>query len=243
MKFLTPSLLKGLQLSADEGAVYLAALELGQASILDLARKSKVKRTTIYHLIGGLKERGLLQETRKKKRAVYSALHPDQLVVLEQTRVEELKSLVPELSAIANASRTKPRVTFYEGTEGIKEALTNVLRVGESMVGWADFSFRQSVLKDFFDVFSPARAKRDIGYKAIVRDSAEAREWERKNVGHLRDFKYIQSEPFNTETVVYGNCVMFLSYQTNAFAVVIEDANVAATLRVAWKQLWERLKK
>lgn len=238
---LSPQLLKSLNLSADEAAVYTAALELGQASIQKIARKSAVKRTTLYHFLPELIERGLLQETRKKKRNVYSAIHPKQLVELEKVRLKELEQMMPEMLAVYNKSATKPRVTFFEGTEGIKEALTDLLRVGESMIGWADFSFRQSVLKDFFDIFAQERADRDIGYKAIVRQTPEAIAWEKKNTRHLRDFKYIQSEPFNTETLVYGNHVMFLSYQKNAFAVVIEDPNVAATLRIAWQQLWERL--
>lgn len=238
---LSTQLLKSLNLSADAAAVYMAALELGQDSIQGIAKKSGVKRTTLYHFLPDLLERGLLQETRKKKRNVYSAIHPKQLVELEKVRLKELELAMPEMLAVYNASAKKPRVTFFEGTEGIKEALMDLLRVGESMVGWADFSFRQSVLKDFFDMFAQERANRDIGYKAIVRKTPEAIEWEKKNMRHLRDFKYIDSTPFNTETLVYGSHVMFLSYQKNAFAVVIEDPNVAATLRIAWQQLWERL--
>lgn len=239
---LSTSLLKSLNLSADEAAVYIAALELGQASVQAIAKKSKVKRTTLYHFLPRLVERGLVQEMRKKKRNVYSAIHPKQLIELEKVRVKELEQVLPEMLAIYNGSSTKPRVTFFEGVEGIKEALTDLLRVGESMVGWADFSFRQSVLKDFFDMFAQQRADRDIGYKAIVRRTPEAVAWEKNNIRHLRDFKYIDCEPFNTETLVYGSHVMFLSYQKKAFAVVIEDANVAATMRIAWQQLWDRLK-
>ncbi len=232
---------RSLGLSNDEMAVYLAALELGQASILALAKKSGVKRTTIYHFLGQLLERGILQETRKRKRNVYSALHPKQLVELERVRIKELEGVLPELLAVYNKSDQKPRVTFFEGVEGIKEALTDLLRVGKPMVGWADFSYRQSILRDFFNTFAAERARRNITYQAITRDTPEAHDWAKKNTGHLRDMKFIQSESFNTETLVYGNHVMFLSYQKNAFAVVIEDANIAATLQVAWQQLWERI--
>lgn len=241
MTSISDNLLKSLNFSPDEAAVYLAALELGQTSIQGLAKKSGVKRTTIYHFLPGLIERGLIQETRKKKRNVYSAIHPKQLVALEQVRLKELEQLTPELLAVYNKSQTKPRVTYYENTEGIKEALTDLIRVGKPMVGWADFSFRQSILRDFFNTFAAERARRNITYRAITRDTSEARDWAKKNTGHLREMKFITSEPFNTETLVYGDHVMFLSYQKNAFAVVIEDPNVATTLHVAWQQLWNRL--
>lgn len=238
---LSPQLLHSLNLSPDETAVYLAALELGQASILTISKKSGVKRTTVYHLLERLLERGVLQETRRKKRNMYSAMHPKQLIELEKVRIKELETALPELMAVYNKSDNKPRVTFYNGVEGIKEALTDLLRVGKPMMGWADFSFRQSILRDFFNEFAAERARKNISYRAITRKTPEAGEWAKKNIGHLREMKYIESEPFNTETLVYGDHVMFLSYQKNAFAVVIEDANVAATMRVSWQQLWDRL--
>lgn len=238
---ISKQLLKSLNLSPDQLAVYMATLELGQANIQEIARKSQVKRTTIYRFIDDLLERGLLQQTKKKKRHIYSAIHPKQLIVLEQSRLKELEQSIPELEAIYNRSQEKPRVTFYDGVEGIKEAVTHFIRVGKPMIGWADFSFRQSILKDFFASFAATRAQHNISYQAITRDTPEAREWAKKNTAQLRDMKYIQSEPFNTETLVYGDNVMFLSYQKKAFAVVIEDANIAATLRIAWQELWNRL--
>jgi sugar-specific transcriptional regulator TrmB len=238
---LSPQLLQSLNFSPDETAVYLAALELGQASILAISKKSGVKRTTVYHLLERLLERGVLQETRSKKRNMYSAMHPKQLIELEKVRIKELETALPELMAVYNKSDNKPRVTFYNGVEGIKEALTDLLRVGKPMMGWADFSFRQSILRDFFNEFAAERARKNIVYRAITRKTPEAGEWAKKNTGHLREMKFIESEPFNTETLVYGDHVMFLSYQKNAFAVVIEDANVAATMRVSWQQLWDRL--
>ena len=131
---LSKQLLKSLNLSADEAAVYLATMELGQATIQVIAKKSGVKRTTIYHFIEELKERGLLQETRKKKRNVYTAVHPKQLLTIEQVRLKELEHLIPELTAVYNKSTTKPRVTFYEGVNDIKDALADLIRISEPMV-------------------------------------------------------------------------------------------------------------
>ena len=51
----------------------LAALELGEATMQDLARKSKVKRTSIYNFIDKLKE-GLMV----KSEAVSAKLWPYQ---------------------------------------------------------------------------------------------------------------------------------------------------------------------
>ena len=69
-------LIQTLGLSEQEVAVYLAALELGEAHIQDISRKSGVKRTSIYNFIDALKERQLLSEIKKGKRKLYSAVSP-----------------------------------------------------------------------------------------------------------------------------------------------------------------------
>lgn len=121
-------MLKSLNLSEAQAAMYLATLELGQATMQAIAKKSGIKRTSIYNFIEEMKERQLIVETRKKKRNVYSAVAPSNLVEIEKARLRELEVLMPELTAIQNKGRNKPRVTFYEGLEGIKEVYADSLK-------------------------------------------------------------------------------------------------------------------
>src|ERR1043166_4535348 len=107
--------LEALGLSEMQGKVYLAALELGEATMLALARKSGVNRSTIYTFIEDLEDRGFIQKAQKNKRFIYSAAHPETLVEMQKARAGQLERLLPELLAINNKSGKKPRVTFYEG--------------------------------------------------------------------------------------------------------------------------------
>src|SRR3989338_6843245 len=100
MKKLSEHLLASLGLNAAQARVYFAALELGQANMQELARKSGVKRTSIYNFIDELREKGLITEVKKRKRRLYSAVHPEHLVELEKMRLGELERLLPQLSAI-----------------------------------------------------------------------------------------------------------------------------------------------
>src|SRR3989338_4407031 len=93
-------LFESLGLSEDQTKVYLAALELGQASMQDLADKSGVKRTSIYNFIKELIAKGLIVTAKKRKRTVYSAIHPNQLIELEKSRLSELHRVLPELLAV-----------------------------------------------------------------------------------------------------------------------------------------------
>ncbi len=63
---LPQNLLDALGLTEDKGKVYLAALTLGTAFMQDLARRSGVKRTTIYSFIEALTDQGFIVETKKR---------------------------------------------------------------------------------------------------------------------------------------------------------------------------------
>ena len=60
--------LQKIGFSDKEAAVYLAGLELGQATILEIAKKAKIKRPTAYVIVEGFIERGLASSFEKGKK-------------------------------------------------------------------------------------------------------------------------------------------------------------------------------
>jgi len=244
MKSISKQLLHNIGLSELQAAVYFAALELGGANMQQLARKSGVKRTSIYNFIDELKERGFLTETMKKKRRVYSAVDPEHLVEIEKTRLSELERALPELRTIQNKSRTKPRVTFYESIEGIKEVYADMLKDKKEILALEDLEHMKVTLpKSFYDWFPPERARRGIPFKSILRDSPEARKMAKKNIRLLRESKLLNTADWKTEINIYGDKVALMSFRVKTpFCVLIEDHDIAETLRTAWNELWNHLK-
>lgn len=238
-------LFRELGIDDDQAKVYLAALELGQANMQDLARKSGVKRTSIYNFIDELIDKQLLVRSRKRKRTLYSAIHPAQLLELEKSRIAEIQRFMPELLAVFNKSKTKPRVTFYEGISGIKEVLHDMLKERQQISAFSDFKHMAEALGDYyFDVFPPERARRGIVSRNIVPDTPKARKLAEKDARYLRETKFLQVPDLKTEINIYGNKVALNSYRSNPpFAVLIEDQGLAETLRTVWAQLWKKLEK
>lgn len=214
---------------------------MGQASIADLAKKSGVKRTSIYHFIENLKERRLLFETSRKKRKVYSAAKPHQLVELGRIRLAEIQGLMPELMAIYNSSEEKPRVTFYEGVDGIREVYADTIQEGKPIIGWSDFEALRGVLGEFYKEYPIERAKRNIELRQIVRDSSEARAAMKRDPRFLRETKFMSAAELRCDIMVYGNKVAMMSLMSKPpFAVLVEDGNLAQTHRLVWEELWKR---
>ncbi len=237
-------LFTSLGLTKQEAAVYLAALELGEASVQELARKAGIKRTSIYNFIDRLKDRQIIFETKKKQRSIFSAAHPHQLLELGKMRLSELENAMPQLLAINNRSSRKPRVTFHENIEGIKEVYNDMLNQKQMIVCWSDQKHMWPTLgKEYCEHFPPERARRGIPLKMIATDTPENRGYAKKDKELARETKFITSDSdLRTEINIYGNKVILASFRSSPpFAVLIEDRDVAETLRVTWKELWERL--
>jgi sugar-specific transcriptional regulator TrmB len=233
-----------LGLSEQEIAVYLAALEIGEANIQEISRKSGVKRTSIYNFIDTLKARQLLSEIKKGKRKLYSAVSPHRLVDEQKSKVVSMERLIPQLLAIQNNVRNKPRVSFYEGATGLMEVYNIALRDKQIIYAWEDLDRTFDVMpKSFVENYPEERAAKKIPARCIDRDTPFAREWTSKNNVRLsRESRFIHSDEFGTEANVFGNKVAFFSFRKDApFAVLIEDEGIATMMRTMWQELWDRL--
>jgi hypothetical protein len=58
----------------------------------------------------------------------------------------------------------------------------------------------------------------------------------------LRETRFIQDVDFATEIDIYGDKVALMSFRGDKpMAVVIEDTDIATTLRAVWGKLWSHL--
>ncbi len=239
---LSKQLISSLNLTEAEASVYLAALELGQANMQQLARKSGVKRTSIYNFIDDLKERHLVTETKKNNRSLYSATSPERLVEIEKARLQELNETLPQLMAIQNAQQTKPKVTFHEGFEAVEEIYEEFIKEGKPIIAWSEFNESHQATGTLMEEQAVRRSQKGIPVQWITTDTPEAHEFAKHDNGLLRDTKYVKTDKFKTKIVVYGNKLALLSYHADPpYVVLIEDADIASTVKGLWEELWQRL--
>src|SRR3989344_8581990 len=96
--------LTSLGLSDNEAKVYMAMLELGSATVLEISAKAGVNRPTTYVQIESLKKMGLVSTQTKGKKQIFIPESPDQLEFMIErekkeieVKKEELQKLLPEL--------------------------------------------------------------------------------------------------------------------------------------------------
>jgi len=148
--------LQQIGLSEKEAEVYVALLQFDNASVTDLAKKTKVNRTTIYPVLETLAKKGLVSEIQVDKKINYQAESPERLetfierqkVVLEENS-KRLVDIIPQLKSIQRESGERPVVKYFEGREGIITSLEQFL-TKEDKGGTTYLIYPRDLLNDLF---------------------------------------------------------------------------------------------
>ena len=87
--------------SDKEVKVYLSALELGEASVLQIAKKSKINRTTAYPVLTALQRKGLISFIQNGKKQLFYAESPGKLKTFVETQIRalEIKKMPYQISS------------------------------------------------------------------------------------------------------------------------------------------------
>lgn len=237
------NVLTSLGLSKNMASLYLAALELGESTIQPLALHAGLPRATVYQLLGELQNIGLIFYSQKGKRRTIVAEDPYVLYEMQQQHLKSVEEALPELWARHNRSETKPRVFVYEGTEGIKKVYEDTLRRGESIRSFLQVgSVEPEIAEWLAESYMPRRAKKGIRIKNLVSGTLEDAERLLIKEGFYRDNRFINrvEYPASIEMMIYSNRVAFVTYKEGSAqqAIVIESAEVAATLKSLHKLGW-----
>ncbi|MDD3486891.1 MAG: helix-turn-helix domain-containing protein [Candidatus Moranbacteria bacterium] len=239
--------LEKLGLSDKEAKVYLAVLELGEGNIAQIAKKSGVKRTTVYDIALSLKSKNLLLETMKGKKNIYSAEDPRKLDDVYDERKATLKKILPELLSVMNAIEKKPRIRYFEGAEGIKEVYKDTLKYPDQEIqAWVT---SEAMTK--FDVewlekyYVPKRLEKKIWARVIAPKTEEVVDYQERDEKSLRQTRLVDPKefPMEVEINLYGGRNIGVMAFGEQMGLVIESRKIYKTLKSIFELGWKSLEK
>jgi len=232
-----------LGLQETEARFYLAALELGAASVRDVAAKAGISRTNAYDVFARLLEQRLVMEVgaASNKSMLVAAEPPEHLLELFDARRRKLDGLLPELKSLYNRSSDKPRVRFYQGLEGIKLVLDDTLTARDKkLLGILS-------MRDLYEV--PGRE----WMEDLVRRRIEGGVFLRvirspvKDIPHvwpesttdLREVRFAsRAMVFTMTSYIYDDKVAIISSRRENFAMTIESEEFAMMQRNLFEMFW-----
>lgn len=241
----TINLLKQLGFPERKAKVYLAILELGGGTVIDIAKKADLKRTTVYNLLPELIKEGLTTKVKRNKKTSYLAEDPGNIKNPLQEKIEAAEEVIPKLSTIYNVIPFKPKITFYEGLAGVKKFYDNIhnsLGPGGTILGYTGIAGISHYLPaHLLDKLINDRVKKKIRIKLIMPESEEAKKMQSEATQYLREVKIVScgQYDFSGDVEIFGNKVAIIAYREDFMGIIIESKDIANMQRMAFELMWK----
>lgn len=247
--------LKKIGFSDKEARIYIHLIRLGAQPASIISERAEINRTTTYDIIEGLTKKGLISSIKKGAITYFKALDPKELInYLEREKVEHIKQLerqqaeveqlLPALISLENPESTKPKVTFYEGEKGMRQAYEDTLSSKETILAYANVEDMHKGLPNFFpDYYERRGVKNNIHIKCIAPDNKTSRERHKQDKKENREMILISTDEyeFSPEVNIYEDKVLYASWREK-MAIIIKSQEIADFHKKMYKLCWKALK-
>lgn len=237
--------LKRFGLAEKEAKIYLACLELGDSPASDIALKSSIPRTLVYDILEKLIKLGLISYSIKNNLKYFTAAHPRELIRIAKEKEEAVIKILPQLEKLEQSEGVKkPKVEVYEGKEGMKTVMDDILRSNvKEFLAYGSSRSSFEIIPAFMEEWHRQRIKQKVFFRALYNNTEEARKKVRERKGSLKYARY-RFMPITLEsptaTLLYANKIVLQSWTKEPFAVMIESEEMAQNQKKYFKELWKQ---
>ncbi len=239
--------LQNLGLTEKEAKVYLALLQTGKSTAYSLALRSNLKKPTVYVILENLIIKGVVQKIPRTKKALYTAISPEELFDIAKNKMENAKNALPELQALSRGKEYKVRASYYEGLPAIREMYNRLIKLmkGKEYVGFfAHAADAPTELIKYFDELNENHGKNHIKRRGItVNDPKSMGKYLEDETARRNNIK-LKALPMefynsNISIEIYDNYTQIFSHR-HMQATVIDNPDVANVMRQIFELIWER---
>lgn len=229
-------------------------LENGEFKAKDIAKRLNRPRGVVYKGLEDLAELELIVRLDAKNRvSTFRAEHPAKIEDLFDRKERELEQkrrvfsqALPDLVSSYNLSNNKPGIRFFEGNEGIRTVIDDVLKSKEDVYTFIDMDALQSdpELIAINKEHIKKRVKSGTKKKLIAPLSAQ-KYFETYDVA-MTEVRFLKEDffPFKSGMQIYDGKVSFQTIdKENRIAVILEDRNIYKMHRLFFEYIWNTLEK
>jgi sugar-specific transcriptional regulator TrmB len=240
-----------------EAKIYVTLLELDGAYPSKIAEYTDLNRSTVYHILLNLSVRGIIGEVEKRNKMFYQIERPSKVVSYGQSRIrraedelEQIKSVLPDIEGLFGALGTRPKVTYYENTDGMVSVYEDMIATDKKyeLLAWSNAAELEHVIPaKFFERFRRAKEKIGITTRGISPDTAGDRTYSERlfkgfKPGIAPTIRYVSAEkfPFKGEIVIYEQDKLAIINLNKEFltATIIQDATIHDMMRLIFEMSW-----
>lgn len=191
-----------LGFSEKEAQVY-EQLTLSEAlTAATLARRTNIKRASIYEVIYGLEKKNLLGSYRKHKTQYFYIDAPEKLILQHQSKLKIAEDVVRNIHT--RKRHQTIAIEVYRDSEGFQKLYHEILtKSGKEFCAWSNFESFDRVIPQEEDVtWTKERVKLGTRPRLIMIDNPTSQEFQKHDKDFPRQTRLIKSTKNFTSTLV-----------------------------------------
>jgi sugar-specific transcriptional regulator TrmB len=227
-----------LGLTKREAHAYIALLKLEEAKAGKIAEFTKEDRTNIYDSLKSLIKKGLISYVKKENKTYYKVASPEKLKDFLAEKEKTLQEMLPDLNKAYKSYKQKPSTEVFEGKEGIKTVLSDILREEKDFIGFGATDIMFKLFPEFTERYLAERARKKIHARQIYPEGGKVLP------SKFSTFKSIPREfcgPITT--LVYGDKVASFMWFTEPLVVIlIKNKEAAESYKRQFEFMWKMIR-
>lgn len=244
-------------LTENQSLIYEILIKNGSLSAGAVYKKTPLKRGLVYKILDELTDLKLVEKKEEpQKVAFFSPAHPLKIKELAKEREEKaqdaqraLEGVLPKIISDFNLTIGKPGVRFFEGLDGIKQALEDTLvnNKEKQIFSYSDAAGYATYLKDWdLGYYAPRKKQSGIKEQMIIPNTP-------KGMAHMYGYPALKETeiifidhkayPFATDINIYDGKVSFVTFSEKAhIGVIVENPEICQTMLSAFNIAWSLAK-
>jgi len=221
--------------------LYIAAVQLGEAPVQEVAAHAGLARTTAYDVLDRLEQEALIRIEERNGRRYVIAEDPVGMLQRLELRRQVISDVMPQIRSLYNGAKGKPQIRFYEGEEGVQTVLWDTLTCqSKSLRGILSMNelIEAPGLAEM-DVYIEERLKRGIALKVLRSPNKDVEKIWPSGQEQLRELRYApEGVTLGVTQYVYDNKVSIISSKRENYGLIIESEDFANLQSVLFETLW-----
>lgn len=242
-------ILKKIGLTETETAVYLTGLNYDSISVNELEIRTTIKRTTIYHALDTLLQKGLVAKKNTGAKLAFTMTNPKNITQLINKEISQLNEhlleftkILPLLNQRSGRQEIKSKVSHYTGIDGIKivveEALYCQNRHWDIIA--PNINFFSQFDKKYAQYYINTRQARGISARSLWEFNFERRALTPEEI-RLRSPRFLPQSmqgQFKSVIIIFDDKVALISSIDELTAILIDSQEIHDTFAALFEGLW-----
>ena len=248
-------ILKSFGLNPKEMKTFEKVRDLGTQPASNIARVMDMPRNTVRFILDGLVQKGLLVKTNRVNTQYYAVdstkniirrLKVQKVKMADKidSQVNMIEKFGSELNPAYQHASRRPKITFYEGTDGLERVYEHTLSAKEDIKSWASFEGMHEAMPEYFNTYYARRTKKKIKIFSIHPDCDFARERQKNDKKELRESALVPASKFQwiPEIQVYADFINIASWKEK-LGIIIESPEISQAMKTIFDMAFETAEK